>query len=65
VFGFFKKIKEKRLKREEDRRKTIELFDKIFESLEKEREEVIIDLEGQIRSKLNEEEGYDYVKNPD
>lgn len=65
MFGFFKKIKEKRLKREEDRRKTIELFDKIFESLEKEREEVIIDLEGQIRSKLNEEEGYDYVKNPD
>ena len=63
MFKFFKKLKElkeRRLEREEDRRRTIELFDKIFESLEKEREEVLIDLEDQIRVELNLEEGYYY-----
>jgi len=60
MFKFFKKLKEKKLKREEDRRKTIELFDKIFESLEKEREEVLMDLEDQIRVELNREEEYYY-----
>jgi len=64
MFGFFKKLKEKRLKREEDRKKTIELFDKIIELLEKEREDVLIDLEDQIRVELNREEGYSYGRNP-
>ena len=65
MFNFFKKLKEKKLKREEDRRKTIKLFDKIFESLEKEREEVLMDLEDQIRVELNREEGYYYGENFD
>ena len=63
MFNFFKKLKEKRLTREAEERKASEILDKIIKELELDRDCFLMDLEEQVRSKLNEEEGYDYLKN--
>ena len=63
MFNFFRKLKEKRLTREAEERKASEILDKIIKELELDRDCFLMDLEEQVRSKLNEEEGYDYLKN--
>ena len=63
MFNFFRKLKEKRLTREAEERKASEILDKIIKELELDRDCLLMDLEEQVRSKLNEEEGYDYLKN--
>ena len=63
MFNFFRKLKEKRLTREAEERKALEILDKIIKELELDRNCFLMDLEEQVRSKLNEEEGYDYLKN--
>ena len=63
MFNFFRKLKEKRLTREAEERKALEILDKIIKELELDRDCFLMDLEEQVRSKLNEEEGYDYFKN--
>ena len=62
MFNFFRKLKEKRLTREAEERKALEILDKIIKELELDRDCFLMDLEEQVRSKLNEEEGYDYLK---
>ena len=63
MFNFFRKLKEKGLTREEEKRKALEILNKIIKELELDRDCFLMDLEERVRSKLNEEEGYDYLKN--
>lgn len=62
MFSFFKKLKEKGLERKQEEKRALQILDNIIRELEVERDDLIMDLEEQIRSKLNEEEGYDYGK---
>lgn len=67
ILSLFTKLKElnnRRVEKELERQKTLELFSKIFDAIETDRDNVIKDLENQIRNELNKEEGYNYIGVP-